>query len=100
MTEELYSDEPLSADDELDLDENVGLDELEDAVAEENFEEDEDAYEEISSDEVDRVVAVLEELIDSIESENIQYYLEEAADSIFNLVYEVADDEELESEAA
>ena len=65
--------------------------------------EDLDDYEEIATDEVDRVLAVLEELVESVESENIRYYLEEAADNIFSLVYEEEDGEEGEgasSEAA
>lgn len=54
-------------------------------------------YEEISSDEVDRVVAELEKLIGTVQSENIQAYLEEALNSIYYLVYE---DEEDEAQAA
>jgi hypothetical protein len=50
-------------------------------------------YEEITSDEVDRVIAALETLMGQTTSENIRCYLEEAADHIFDLVY--ADDAEL-----
>lgn len=53
---------------------------------------DSDDYEEISSDEVDRVVAELENLAGSVESENIRYHLSVAALEIHRLVYE-ADDE-------
>lgn len=45
-------------------------------------------YEEISSEEVDRVVEALDHLIEVIQSENIKHYLEEAASSIYYLVYE------------
>lgn len=53
-------------------------------------------YEEITSDEVDRVIAALETLMGQTSSENIRCYLEEAADHIFDLVY--ADDAELVEE--
>lgn len=56
-----------------------------------------DDYEEISSDEVDRVVEVLETLLATVDSENIRYYLEEATNSIYLLIY---DDDEPASEAA
>jgi len=49
-------------------------------------------YEEIHSDEVDRVVAALEELGASVASETIQAILEEAATSIYYLVYEDEDE--------
>lgn len=48
-----------------------------------------DDYEEISSVEVDRVVQALEELMQSVTSENIRAYLDEAADSIYSLIYDV-----------
>lgn len=48
-------------------------------------------YEEIDSDEVDRVVAALEDLGATVSSENIKLFLEEAATNIYYLVY---DDEE------
>ena len=54
-------------------------------------------YEEISSDEVDRVVAELEKLIGTVESVNIQSALEDAMNEIYYLVYE---DEEDEAQAA
>ncbi len=53
-------------------------------------------FEEISSDEVDRVVAALDELITTVDSENIKAYLEEASTNIFYLVY---DEEDLEDES-
>ena len=64
---------------------------------------DDDEYEEITSDEVDRIVESLERLINSTESVNIQTYLEEALNNIFYLVYDqehdVDEDEDL-AEAA
>ena len=49
---------------------------------------DSDEYEEISSAEVDRVIQALESLMESISSENIRAYLDEAADNIYALVYD------------
>ena len=48
-------------------------------------------FEEITSDEVDRVVEQLEKLIESVSSENIKSYLEEAANNIFFLLYDEED---------
>ncbi len=45
-------------------------------------------YEEISSEEVDRVVEAMDRLIEGVQSENIKHYLEEAASKIYYLVYE------------
>ena len=45
-------------------------------------------YAEISSDEVDRIVAALEELMESASSENIKTHLEEALNGIYYLVYD------------
>lgn len=61
-----------------------------DSAEEENFEE-------ISSDEVDRVVSNLETLAETVESENIRTYLEEAINNIYYLVY---DEEDLEDDIA
>ena len=58
----------------------------------------EDEFEEICSEEVDRVVAALDELMESTESQNIRSYLEEAAAGIYCLVYD-DEDEELEEAA-
>ncbi len=55
---------------------------------------DETEYEEISYDEVDRVCASLEELRDTVESLNIQAYLDEAINNVYALVYEDAEDED------
>ncbi len=63
-----------------------------------------DEYEEITSEDVDRVIAGLEALMSQAKSENIRAYLEEAADQIFELVYgddaEVVADEGPLEEAA
>ena len=50
-----------------------------------------DDYEEISSDEVDRVIEALEKLAGSVASENIRVILENTSNDIYYLVY---DDEE------
>ena len=47
-----------------------------------------DEFEEISSEEVDRVVEAIVRLIAGVQSENIKHYLEEAASNIYYLVYE------------
>ncbi len=60
----------------------------------------EDEYEEISSEEVDRVVAALEELIETVESENVRVQLEDALNSVYYLVYDDSDDVEELDEAA
>jgi hypothetical protein len=57
-------------------------------------------YEEISSEEVDRVVEALEQLMETVESENIQAYLEEASANILALVYDEEDLDEIHDEAA
>lgn len=49
-------------------------------------------FEEISSEEVDRVVEALDRLIEGVQSENIKHYLEEAASNIYYLVYEEEED--------
>ena len=49
-------------------------------------------FEEITSDEVDRVVEQLEKLIETVSSENIKAYLEEAVNNVFFLLY---DDEDM-----
>ena len=53
-------------------------------------------FEEITSDEVDRVVEAIEALSATVESENIRLILENASNDIWYLVY---DDEDL-AEAA
>lgn len=51
-------------------------------------------YEEINSDDVDRVVAVLEELSESVSSETIRAFLEECSNNIYYLVYDDEDTSE------
>lgn len=55
-----------------------------------------DEYEEITSDEVDRIVDSLEKLSATVDSENIRLILENASNDIWYLVY---DDEDV-AEAA
>lgn len=59
-------------------------------------------FEEICSDEVDRIVEALEELVASTQSENIRYFLDEAANRIYELIYDDEDalDEDDLQEAA
>ena len=45
-------------------------------------------FEEICSDEVDRVVEILDGFIENVHSENIKHFLEEASSNIYYLVYE------------
>lgn len=55
-------------------------------------------YEEISSDEVDKVMAALEQLSDDVASETIKALIAECSNSVYYLVYE--DDDGSMSEAA
>ena len=59
-------------------------------------------FEEITSEEVDRVVGILEELIETVQSENVKSHLEDAMDSVYYLIYddEEESDEEPVAEAA
>ncbi len=59
---------------------------------------DDHEFEEVSSEEVDRIVDALDSLIESVESDNITHYLEEASSNIYYLVYEDGDDEAESSE--
>ncbi len=59
---------------------------------------DDSEYEEISYEEVDRVCASLEELRDTVESLNVQAYLDEAINSIYELVYDEADEAEADAD--
>ncbi len=59
---------------------------------------DDSAYEEISSDEVDRVISSLEDIAESIDSENIRGHIEDAINAIFYLVYDESDEQGLEDE--
>ncbi len=51
------------------------------------MEEEATGYEVISSDEVDRIIGSIEELMTRVQSENIRSILDEAADEIYSLVY-------------
>lgn len=55
-------------------------------------------FEEVSSEEVDRVVAALEELMNSVTSETIRAHLEDISNTVYYLVYD--EEEEGLSEAA
>jgi hypothetical protein len=54
-------------------------------------------FEEITSDEVDRVVEAIEKLTATVESENIRVILENASNDIWFLVYEEEDAETAEA---
>lgn|GEM_PF-1930706 len=54
-------------------------------------------YEEISADEVDRIVGELNRLMESTDSTNIRAMIADAANEILSLVYE---EDELDSQAA
>ena len=70
-------------------------------MSEENIIENEDQeFEEICSDEVDRVVEVLDGLIENIQSENIKHILEEASSNAYYLVYEDDEDSDILEQAA
>jgi len=55
-------------------------------------------YEIITSEEVDRILDALDQLIASTTSENIRSHLEEAADGIYALVYTDEESSELGEE--
>ena len=57
-------------------------------------------FEEVCSDEVDRVVEILDGLIENVQSDNIKHYLEEASSNIYYLVYEDSEEEEGLEQAA
>ena len=56
-------------------------------MSEFNWPDDEEEFEEITSDEVDQVVQQLETLMATVQSENFRSYLEEAADRVHALIY-------------
>ena len=56
-----------------------------------------DAYEVINSEEVDRTLEELDRLIQAAHSENVRACLEDAAEQIYALMYD--DDDEVESES-
>ncbi|MGE3314256.1 MAG: hypothetical protein AB7O26_03995 [Planctomycetaceae bacterium] len=68
----------------------------------ENFSDasfDSEHYEEITSEEVDRVVEQLEKLMDTVASENIKSHLEDAINNIFFLVYDDEDSADVQDAA-
>ena len=69
----------------------------EDRMSEINESLEGEEFEEITSDEVDRVVEALEKLTGTVESENIRVILENASNDIWYLVY---DEEETETAEA
>ena len=60
----------------------------------------EQEFEEVCSDEVDRVVEILDGLIENVQSDNIKHYLEDASSNIYYLVYEDSEGEEGLEQAA
>ncbi|MCH2200649.1 MAG: hypothetical protein MK102_01655 [Fuerstiella sp.] len=60
---------------------------------------DDQEFEEINSDEVDRIVEVLDNLIEGVDSDNIKHYLEEASSNIYYLIYEDAEQEAQDTDA-
>jgi hypothetical protein len=56
--------------------------------------EENEEFEEITSDEVDRIVEQLEKMIETVTSENIKAYLEEAVNNIYFLLYDEDDNAE------
>jgi len=95
VSDELFNDE-----DDVEIEEEY---EYEDVEASDDDDED---VEEISSDDVDSVVASLNELNEGIQSENIRLVIENAIDEILHLVYTddellgVDDEDEFLEEAA
>lgn len=70
----------------------------EDQNLEMDFEEidGEEEYEEISGEEVDRIVESLEQLIASVQSENVKAYLDEALNSIYYLIHDEDEEDEMD----
>ena len=61
---------------------------------------DDQEFEEINSDEIDRIVEVLDNLIEGVDSDNVKHYLEEASSNIYYLIYEDSEDEATEEVVA
>ena len=100
---EFETDDVLQDDDVLE--DYVDDDALEADIDEGDFEEcaGEDEFEEITSEEVDRVMELLEGVAGTVQSQNILTILNEASDSIYELVYdeeEAVDGDEAVSDAA
>lgn len=86
-------DDTFFSNDEIDEELDLNAD-----IPEDDEQGQDDEYEEIDSDEVDRVVSALEELGNQTNSENIRHLLEEASTAIYYLVYADEDDSEEEGE--
>ncbi len=95
MSEEYIPDDEFKApDDEFEAEEDVLEFPPEELETEEEFEE-------ITSEEVDRVVDALHDLMQTVDSENIKLFLEDALDNVYYLIYDdEEDDVDLLSEAA
>jgi hypothetical protein len=61
---------------------------------------DDQEFEEINSDEIDRIVEVLDNLIEGVDSDNVKHYLEEASSNIYYLIYEDSEEEAAEEVVA
>ena len=61
---------------------------------------DDQEFEEINSEEIDRIVEVLDNLIEGVDSDNVKHYLEEASSNIYYLIYEDSADEVAEEVVA
>lgn len=97
MSEDYFED--MDVDEELDgfeeeMQDEVLADDVPSVYSEDDLDETEE-YEEITSEEVDRVVETLETLAETVSSENVKVYLEDAVNSIHSLIY---DDTNLESD--
>ncbi len=60
----------------------------------------EDDFEDISQAEADRVLATLDDLINSVESTNIKHHLIESFNNVFELIFGDQEDDFLDAEAA
>ena len=106
MSDEQYDEldreaELNASEEEYDLENEFDFDEEE--LDSEEKSDSEEEFEEITSDEVDRVIETLEDLVENVESENIKAHLENAVNEIFYLVYNDKDlekDDDLATEAA
>ena len=90
-----------ASEEDIDLEDKFDFDD--EALKSDEASDSEDEFEEITSDEVDRVIETLESLVEGVESENIRAHLENAVNEIFYLVYnddDLQSDDDLEAEAA
>ncbi len=87
MSEELNDDRDLERD-ELDPEDDFQDEEIFEREEIDPADDEDGQFEVITSDEVDRILAELERLIDSTDSENIQVFLEDAHQNIYSLIYD------------